>query len=106
MEWTRDRGSLQWAVLQNNLGGALQMLGERENGTARLQEAIAAYRDALMERTHARVPLDWAQTHDNLRTALPPLAQPHTRPPPLHPPPPPPPPALTQPTPPPPPLPS
>src|SRR5260370_1285842 len=47
-----------------------KLRGGRENGTARLQEAMAAYRDALMERTHARVPLDWAQTQDNLGSAL------------------------------------
>ena len=40
---------LDWAMTQNNLGNALSRLGERENGTARLQEAVAAYRDALKE---------------------------------------------------------
>ena len=32
-------------------------LGERESGTARLEEAVAAYRDALKEWTRERVPL-------------------------------------------------
>jgi hypothetical protein len=32
-----------WATTQNNLGGALQTLGEREAGTVRLEEAVAAY---------------------------------------------------------------
>jgi hypothetical protein len=34
-------------MTQNNLGAALQTLGEREDGTARLDEAVAAYRAAL-----------------------------------------------------------
>jgi hypothetical protein len=42
---------LDWAMTQNNLGNALRTLGERESGTARLQEAVAAYRAALEERT-------------------------------------------------------
>ena len=45
-------------------------LGERESGTARLEEAVAAYRDALKERTRERVPLDWAMTQNNLGSAL------------------------------------
>ena len=53
-----------------NLGNALSTLGERESGTARLEEAVAAYRAALEERTRERVPLDWAMTQKNLGTAL------------------------------------
>jgi len=34
--------------------------------TTRLEEAVAAYRDALKERTRERGPLDWAATQDNL----------------------------------------
>ena len=45
-------------------------LGERESGTARLDEAVAAYREALKEQTRERVPLDWAMTQNNLGTAL------------------------------------
>jgi hypothetical protein len=44
-------------------------LGERESGTARLEEAAAAYRAALTERTRERVPLDWAMTTGNLGVA-------------------------------------
>ena len=44
--------------------------GERESGTARLEEAVAAYRAALEERTRDRVPLDWAMTQNNLGNAL------------------------------------
>ena len=53
-----------------NLGNALVSLGERESGTDKLDEAVAAYREALKERTRARVPLDWAMTQMNLGTAL------------------------------------
>ena len=69
-EWTRERVPLDWAMTQNNLGNALQTLGERESGTARLEEAVAAYRAALEERTRERVPLDWATTQNNLGAAL------------------------------------
>ena len=47
-----------------------QRLGERESGTARLEEAVAAYRAALEERTRERVPPDWAMTQNNLGDAL------------------------------------
>ena len=46
-EMTRERVPLDWALTQMNLGIALQTLGERESGTARLEEAVAAYRLAL-----------------------------------------------------------
>ena len=38
---------LVWAATQNNLGNALLRLGERESGTARLHDAVTAYREAL-----------------------------------------------------------
>ena len=57
---------LDWAMTQNNLGNALLTLGERESGTARLEEAVVAYRAALEEKTRERVPLDWAMTQNNL----------------------------------------
>src|SRR4029077_9322075 len=43
----REQVPLHWARTQNNLGTALQTLGERERGTARLEEAVLAYRAAL-----------------------------------------------------------
>ena len=45
-------------------------LGQREGGTARLEDAVAAYSAALMERTHLRVPHDWAWTTGNLSVTL------------------------------------
>ena len=61
---------LDWAMTQNNLGIALSALGERESGTAKLEEAVAAFREALKEWTRERVPLDWAMTQNNLGIAL------------------------------------
>jgi hypothetical protein len=61
-------------MTQNNLGLALWRLGERESGTARLEEAVAAYRAALQEQTRERVPLEWARTQSNLDRALKALA--------------------------------
>jgi hypothetical protein len=61
---------LDWAMTQNNLGNALGTLGERESGTARLEEAVAAYRDALKEVTRERVPLGWAMSFGNEGVAL------------------------------------
>jgi tetratricopeptide (TPR) repeat protein len=61
---------LEWAKTQICLGNVLQTLGERESGTARLEEAVAADREALQENTRARVPLEWAKTQNNLGVAL------------------------------------
>ncbi|KFB74142.1 MAG: hypothetical protein AW09_000594 [Candidatus Accumulibacter phosphatis] len=51
--------------------GAVQlaMLGERESSTARLEEAVSAYREALKKYTRERVPLNWAGTQRNLESA-------------------------------------
>jgi len=94
-EWTRERVPLDWAMAQNNLGNALHQLSECESGTAmrllllpspqtglphgghaagdgtaKLEEAIAAYREALKERTRDRVPLNWAISFGNEGIAL------------------------------------
>ena len=69
-EWTRERVPLNWAMTQNNLGTALQVLGGREGGTAKLEEAVVAFREALKERTRERVPLDWARSFGNEGVAL------------------------------------
>jgi tetratricopeptide (TPR) repeat protein len=71
---TRERvpfdATLDWAATQHNLGNALLILGQRESGTARLDEAVVAYHEALKEYTRERVPLDWAMTQNNLGNAL------------------------------------
>ncbi len=67
---TRERAPLDWARIQNNLGNSLWTLGERESGTARLDQAVDAYRNALAEYTRERAPLDWATPQNNLGNAL------------------------------------
>jgi len=57
-------------LTQHNLGTALTTLGDRESGTARLEQAVAAFRAALEEWTRERVPLDWARTQNSLGNAL------------------------------------
>ena len=42
----------------------------RESGTARLQEAVAADREALNELTRERAPLQWAEIQKNMGDAL------------------------------------
>src|SRR5262249_49684245 len=66
----RERGPLEWAVTQNNLGIALRTLGEREGDTARLEEAGAAFRGAPKERTRERVPLQWAEAQSDREDAV------------------------------------
>jgi tetratricopeptide (TPR) repeat protein len=53
-----------------NLGNALSTLGGRGTGTARLEEAVSAFRLALQELTRERVPLQWAEAQMNLGNAL------------------------------------
>src|SRR5262249_50293898 len=50
---------------QNNLGNVLTTLGARENSTQRLEEAVAAFGAALLERSLERVPVGWAHTTYN-----------------------------------------
>jgi tetratricopeptide (TPR) repeat protein/pimeloyl-ACP methyl ester carboxylesterase len=67
---TAARDAQERGEALNDLGTALSTLGERESGTARLEEAVAAYRAALLESTRERVPLAWAMTQNNLGNAL------------------------------------
>jgi tetratricopeptide (TPR) repeat protein len=56
----RDRVPLQWADAQYHLGFTLARLGERESGTARLEEALASYAEAQKELTREAQPFRWA----------------------------------------------
>ena len=49
MEWTRERVPLGWAAMQNALGDVLAKQGDRERATLRIEEAVAAYRQALRD---------------------------------------------------------
>jgi tetratricopeptide (TPR) repeat protein len=64
------RDSRERGTVLNLLGSALWTLGERESGTARLEEAVATYRAALEEFRRHQMPLDWAMTQANLGNAL------------------------------------
>jgi tetratricopeptide (TPR) repeat protein len=64
-----------WATVQNSLGNALGMLGQRQRGTWMLERSITAFENALSERSRERVPLDWAATQNNLGNTLGILAQ-------------------------------
>src|SRR5262249_46683396 len=55
---------------RNRIGIGLATLGGGESGTARLEEAVVAFRAALEERTRDRVLIDWALTQNNFGTAL------------------------------------
>jgi exonuclease VII small subunit len=57
-------------MAQNNLGMALESLGEGESGTVRLEEALAAYRAVLEERSRDREPGGWAITQACLGRVL------------------------------------
>jgi len=64
-----DGSDQSWAAL-NSLGSSLTELGQRESEAARLEQAVEAYRAALLEQTSERVPLDRATTQNNLGNAL------------------------------------
>jgi CHAD domain-containing protein len=59
-----------WARLKYNQGIALYERGQFDPEPELLQQSVAAYREALKERTRKRIPLDWAMTQNNLGTAL------------------------------------
>ena len=69
-EFTRDRDPLRWAMTQVNLGAALGRIGERESGTAHLEEAVAVFRLALQELTRDRGPRAGPGARLNLGRAL------------------------------------
>jgi tetratricopeptide (TPR) repeat protein len=70
MDYTGVGMLADWARTRNNLGNALFVLGERAGGTAQLEEAVGAYRDALMEWPRERAPVEWARTQNNIGNAL------------------------------------
>src|SRR5207302_613829 len=61
---------LDWAATEGNLGTVLAALGERERETARLEEAVTAYRAATEEYTRERASVQWAMIQGGLGTAL------------------------------------
>jgi tetratricopeptide (TPR) repeat protein len=69
-DWPRERAPVDWFATQHALGVALRTLGERESGAARLEEAVAALREALKEGTRERTPREWAATQNDLGLVL------------------------------------
>jgi tetratricopeptide (TPR) repeat protein len=63
-------GAARLAQTQHNLGVALFAVGNRESGTASLEQAVAAYRAALQVRTMQGMPLDFAWSQHNLGLTL------------------------------------
>ena len=63
-------GPDQHGAALGDLGLALTTLGGRENGTARLKEAIETHRAALQELSRESTPFDWAKEQNNLGNAL------------------------------------
>ena len=62
--------SARRATLQMALGVALVTLGERESGTERLEEAVAAFIEALKGIDRVQALRDWIATQNNLGIAL------------------------------------
>jgi tetratricopeptide (TPR) repeat protein len=69
-ELSREREPLEWAAVQDNLGGVLRLLGEREQDISVLHQAINAFGEALNERTLERAPMLWVGSQGNLGAAL------------------------------------
>lgn len=67
---SRARTDKERGMAGNDLGVALKALGEREAGTAYLDEAVTVLLTALMVRTPEQVPLQWSATQGNLGDAL------------------------------------
>jgi tetratricopeptide (TPR) repeat protein len=65
----RETYPSMWASAQRDLGNALRILGERELGTDRLEEAIAALGAALEEQNRDESSLGWAWTQTCLANA-------------------------------------
>jgi tetratricopeptide (TPR) repeat protein len=65
-EQTPERVPLDWAGTQNNLGIALQTLGERESGTQYLEEAVGAFQKSLKVFQAADATHDVETTTNNL----------------------------------------
>ena len=62
----REKNPDYRAAIQNDLGNALSLQGEREGDTGTLTRAVAAYETALAIWTKESAPIEWARTQDNL----------------------------------------
>jgi tetratricopeptide (TPR) repeat protein len=64
-----------WSATQHRLGLALGLLGQRGRGIRLLERSVAAFENALRERSREHSPLEWAATRHGLGNALGILAQ-------------------------------
>ena len=60
----------RWAITQADLGNALGILGQRQQGTYQLEQSIASYRRALTTQSPEHSPSEWAATQNGLGNAL------------------------------------
>jgi uncharacterized caspase-like protein len=60
----------QWGPIRNDLGNALEELGERQSDRDMLERAVAAYEDALTRTPREKYALEWARTQSNIGVAL------------------------------------
>lgn len=58
------------ANLLSSYGLILSAVGQKLGASAKLEEAVAAYREVLKDRTRDHAPLDWARTKCDLAAAL------------------------------------
>lgn len=77
----RERYPVEWVQVQNRLGSALGVLGDRETGTSSLEQAVAAFRAAAEEVSPDGEPLEWVRCQNNMANVLLNLAerQPETK---------------------------
>lgn len=66
----RSERPLDWALVQNNRGVALNLLGEREADCEKLEQAFAAHRLALEEFSRENEPDSWAMAQVGIGNAL------------------------------------
>jgi tetratricopeptide (TPR) repeat protein len=59
-----------WAKIQDRVGQAMQVMGERLADSSMLEASIGYYEAALAVRTEASAPVDWAKSQNNLANAL------------------------------------
>ena len=62
--------SKRWAKTQAELGNALGILGQRQQGTHQLEQSISSYRRALKVQSPEHSPTEWATTQNGLGNAL------------------------------------
>jgi uncharacterized caspase-like protein len=66
----KESSAADWAKIEDRIGQAMQVLGERLADPATLMASIEHYQAALAIRTEASAPIDWAKSQNNLANAL------------------------------------